>query len=74
VASKKRKTRPPASELYARVEQLTERLMDLCAEERRLLHTVERVRRVKEQLVAELATCAADATGASVRERLSGEA
>ena len=31
---------------------------------------VQNLRRVKEQLVAELATCAAEATEASIRERL----
>lgn len=44
--------------------------MDVRAEERRLLVTLDRLRRVKGQLVAEIATCAAEATEASVRERL----
>ena len=59
-----------AKELLGRVEQLTEQFMDVCAEERRLLQTFERLRRVKGQLVAELATCAAEATEASIREGL----
>ena len=45
--------------------------MDVRAEERRLLATLDRLRRVKAQLVAEIATCAAEATEASVRESLS---
>ena len=65
-----RKASPAASELLDRVEQLTEQFMDVRAEERRLLVTLDRLRRVKAQLVAEIATCAAEATEASVRERL----
>ena len=69
---KKRRQRSyrPATDLLGRVETLTEQFMDVRAEERRLLVTLERLRRVKEQLVAEIATCAAEATEASVRERL----
>jgi hypothetical protein len=62
---------PSASELLDRVERLTEQFMDVRAEERRMLVTLERVRRVKAQLVAEIATCAAEATEAAVRENLS---
>ena len=64
------RSHPPASDLLDRVEALTEQFMDVRAEERRLLLTLERLRRVKAQLVAEIATCAAEATEASVRERL----
>lgn len=56
--------------LFERVEQLTEQFMDVRAEERRLLGTLDRLRLVKAQLVAEIATCAAEATEASVRESL----
>jgi hypothetical protein len=66
----KREQVRPAAELFERVEQFTERFMDVCAEERRMLQTLDRLRRVKGQLVAELATCAAEATEASIRERL----
>lgn len=65
------RSRPPASDLLNRVEQLTLQFVDVRAEERRLLLTLARLRRVKGQLVAELATCAAEATEASVRENLS---
>lgn len=64
------RSHPPASDLLDRVEHLTEQFMDVRAEERRLLTTLDRLRRVKAQLVAEIATCAAEATEASVRERL----
>jgi hypothetical protein len=67
---RQRKASPAASELVDRVEALTEQFIDVRAEERRLVLTLERLRRVKAQLVAELATCAAEATEASVRERL----
>lgn len=70
MASKQRKTLQSASALLARVEVLTEQFIDVQAEERRLLLTLERLRRMKAQLVAELATAAAEATEASVRERL----
>lgn len=66
-------TRETASQLLDRVEHLTEQFMDLAAEERRLLLTLDRLRRVKAQLVAEIATCAAEATEASVRERLAND-
>jgi hypothetical protein len=65
--SRRRTPLPSASKLIERVEQLTDSLMDVCAEERRLIVTLERLRRVKRQLVAELATSAAEATEASVR-------
>jgi hypothetical protein len=60
----------PEPDPFEVVERFAEQLMDICAEERRMLQTLDRLRRVKGQLVAELATCAAEATEASIRERL----
>lgn len=65
-----RRNHPAASDLLDRVEALTEQFMDLRAEERRLTLTLDRLRRVKGQLVAELASCAAEATEEAVREAL----
>jgi hypothetical protein len=67
---RQRRHHAPASDLLDRVETLTEQFMDVRAEERRLTLTLDRLRRVKGQLVAELASCAAEATEAAVREAL----
>lgn len=74
MASRTQKHQPSPDDLFERVEQFTEQYIDVCAEERRLVQVLERLRRTKRQLVAELATCAAEATEASVRERLRKDA
>jgi hypothetical protein len=58
VASKQRKTKPTVDDLLGRAEQLAEQLLDLSAEERRLLKTLARVRTVRAALITALATVA----------------
>ena len=69
MAYKARKTAQSLSDLSGRVEQLAEQLLDVCAEERRLLKTLARLRSARSALIsalAEIASTIRDAEHADV--------